>query len=155
MPEEDKEKPDEKKASEVNSSKEIQKPNGEEERDGDSVAEIYENLPPEAKKLVSAFRATSTPVFAPPLHKIDASHITQVIENAEKSEQREYNDRSSQRKYQVFYALLATGVFVFLIYWFSDSQPDLLTEILKAIVFALGGFGAGYGVAKRKKISGD
>lgn len=68
------------------------------------------------------------------------------LEQSGKEDERLFQDRSSARKYGVFYALLAVALFVFLTVYLIGIDLALYQDVLKIIVAFAGGVGSGFGI---------
>jgi len=88
---------------------------------------------------------------SPIAKKIDANHITQIIENQEKESQREFEKSkiSENTKRWGMGAILSLVVVVF-VYAGVTKDKDLSEKVVLAGISAIGGFGAGYAFAKEK-----
>jgi hypothetical protein len=118
--------------------------------------EVLENLPPREKAHVirslsimamqgSAMQSSSL------AGKLESEHITQIIENSEKDSQREFEKSkiSENTKRWGMGAILSLVVVVF-VYAGVTKDKDLSEKVVLAGISAIGGFGAGYAVAKKK-----
>lgn len=121
----------------------------ESENDKDSAVEpeILENLPPEVRKTVrETFLGVAGPTRHPVLSKINEGHISTLLEQSGKDDERAFEDKQSVRKYGVFYALLASALFVFLTVYLVQVDLAIYQEVLKIIVVFAGGVGSGFGL---------
>ncbi len=82
------------------------------------------------------------------LNKITDKHIDKVLEITEKTNSYVHKDNTSERKYRLYYAILAMGLLVFLILSLKNNNKELLIQILIILASIIGGFGAGYGYCK-------
>ncbi len=109
--------------------------------------EVLGQLPPEARRIVKEmFLSVSGPMRHPVLSKITADHISTLLEQSGKDDERLFQDRGSARKYGVFYALLAVALFVFLTVYLIGIDLALYQDVLKIIVAFAGGLGGGFGI---------
>lgn len=87
------------------------------------------------------------PSYPPYLEKINEEHITKILESGDQQDQREYNDGQEERRYNWWYLVWSSVVFVvilvFLVYMGKDN---LLSEIIAFLI----GIGGGYGLARYK-----
>ncbi|EPF17219.1 hypothetical protein PN470_10920 [Microcystis sp. CS-574] len=115
--------------------------------------EVLEELPPKEKKqIVSMMMMQGSSRQSSPLVKqLKSEHITQIIENSEKENQREFEKSkiSENTKRWGMGAILALVAVVF-VYAGVTKDRDLSEKVVLAGISALGGFGAGYAVAKEK-----
>jgi hypothetical protein len=118
--------------------------------------EVLEELPPKEKKQIVtglSFMAMqkSSRQSSPLVKQLKSEHITQIIENSEKENQREFEKSkiSENTKRWGMGAILALVAVVF-VYAGVTKDRDLSEKVVLAGISALGGFGAGYAVAKEK-----
>jgi hypothetical protein len=116
--------------------------------------EMLEGLPPEAKRQVSlSFMAMrgSTRQSSPLAKQIKPEHITQIIANSEKESQREFEKSKigENTKRWGMGAILSLVVIVFA-YAGVTGDRELSEKVVVAGISAIGGFGAGYAIAKDK-----
>ncbi|HEY7545121.1 MAG TPA: hypothetical protein VID27_09575 [Blastocatellia bacterium] len=127
--------------------------NSEEDKDKES-SQLVEKMPEPVKSLISSFFAARQPVFPPFMEKINEEHISKVLDYSEKQDERDFNDSTSQRRYDFarFVLLLVVFIFlfVFLTVYLVDRDKELYKDILKVGLGALGGLAAGYGLGKMK-----
>jgi hypothetical protein len=73
--------------------------------DLEAIAPELANLPPEAKRVVQAsllsMQRISSPWVSPLLDKITETHISKIIELAEKEDDRIFSDTQQARKYRL------------------------------------------------------
>jgi hypothetical protein len=118
--------------------------------------EMLEGLPPKEKKqIVSSLSIMamqgSARQSSPLAKQLKPEHITQIIENSEKESQREFEKSKigENTKRWGMGAILSLVVVVF-VYAGVTKDKDLSEKVVLAGISALGGFGAGYAVAKDK-----
>lgn len=107
--------------------------------------ELAKRIPEEVRRDVVAYFMRFGPAPSPLSRVIKSEHIDKIIESTENDSNRSFRFASSGRWFSLIYfviSLIATGL---LIYSFSD-KPQIFTPILTAIL----GFGAGFGVGKRR-----
>lgn len=91
--------------------------------------------------------------------KMDASHITQVLDLASKHDERTYelkkqaqqadqSDKEGNRKY-IFWGLMVVVVLLAFVMFIFRDKPDILLPIISAIGGLFSGFLGGYGVGKK------
>ena len=119
--------------------------------------EVLEQIPPEARKEVKrAFSMVSAGYMGPPPHpfakKLTEEHITKIIDNVDRDDQREFDAGRDIRKMAliIFFAILisVTGLIVFFTLF---KKSEIIIPLITAIVVFGGGFGGGYGIGKSKK----
>lgn len=118
--------------------------------------EVLDALPPKEKKqIVSSLSIMamqgSSRQSSPIAKQLKPEHITQIIENSEKENQREFEKSkiSENTKRWGMGAILSLVVVVF-VYAGVTKDKDLSEKVVLAGISAIGGFGAGYAVAKNK-----
>lgn len=118
--------------------------------------EVLEGLPAKEKRqIVSSLSIMamqgSSRQSSPLAKQLKPEHITQIIENSERDNQREFEKTkiSENTKRWGMGAILALVVVVF-VYAGVTKDKDLSEKVVLAGISALGGFGAGYAVAKEK-----
>ncbi len=95
----------------------------------------------------------------PLVHKMDAEHISSILDLAEKHDGREFSlhaaaeqnnkeENSSKRRYALCIFMTFIALFVFVIVMFKD-KPNILTPIISSLVSGAGGFLAGWGFGKK------
>ena len=115
--------------------------------ESDSNAEHDDTASPRAvqrfERLTSMMMRVS-PAIDPLAEKLDASHISAVIENAER-ESRRTHDRETQRSRNQFLLSIAGIVAVLLLclLFLAFGATDHLDAVLAAIAGLVGGFGVG------------
>lgn len=136
----DKESSEKQEAQELSNSSKKQ---GEE----DSVEpEILKNIPPEFRQIVEVGMARLGPVPNPLLQKITPEHIDKILDLAGKDGERIFQDTRSSRRYTLTYVGIGAALFLFLTVSLAPVDKQLYLEIVRSIVLAGGGFGAGIGV---------
>lgn len=90
------------------------------------------------------------PVFPPFLDKINAEHITKVLEISEKEDERSFEDAKAERKYGLIrlciFCLVLLFLFVFTTVYLVDRDKELYGEIIKNVLLFLSGLAAGFGI---------
>jgi hypothetical protein len=110
--------------------------------------EVLEKLPPEVRRYVESFslQAITAPVFNPIFNKITESHLDKVLDQAEKADERDFNDRQRGRAFALLYGLIAAALFVFVTIYLAGLDKELYRDLLTKIIIFFGGSGIGYGV---------
>jgi len=114
----------------------------------EKIARDLENLPPKEKRFVDAslsIQSIFSPSASPILDKINEQHISQIIEIAEKDDERAFADLQSSRKYALINTIILVFAFGFLTVFLVNKDVALYQEILKIIIIFGGGFGSGFG----------
>ncbi len=62
-------------------------------------SQLAEKMPEPVKSLMSSFFAARQPVFPPFMEKINEEHISKVLDYSEKQDERDFNDITSERRY--------------------------------------------------------
>ena len=118
--------------------------------------EAIQKLEPEHQKMVrkmfTALTIQSGIREHPFLKKLTSEHITNLINNDEKSGIRECDDRRDIRKNNnmILWSILGFIIFVCIFFTLTNNK-DTMFEILKIIAAFAGGFGAGYGISSYNK----
>jgi hypothetical protein len=117
--------------------------------------EVLERLPDKEKRQIvsslSIMMGGSSRQSSPIAKQLKPEHITQIIENSEKDSQREFERTkiSENTKRWGMGAILSLVVIV-LVYAGTTRDKELSEKVILAGISAIGGFGAGYAVAKNK-----
>jgi hypothetical protein len=136
----------------------------EDEDDGDEISasiedilppEILESLPEKEKRRVvsslSIMAMQGSSLQRSSIAKqLKPEHISQIIQNSEKDSQREFekNKISENTKRLGMGAILSLIIIVF-VYAGTTKDKDLSEKVVLAGISALGGFGAGFAIAKK------
>lgn len=115
----------------------------------DVPAEIMEQLPPEARRVVEMslsmmHRVSHAP--NPVLGKVTSEHITAVLELSDKDGHCEFQSTLHSRLFTAFYVLVFVGLFVFLTLELAPLDKALYMDVVKIVLAFAGGFGSGFGV---------
>jgi hypothetical protein len=126
-------------------------PSVREEKEEEEVppAELIDNLPTEAKKLIGSFLSIerySGPFPRQFFEKINEQHISKILEIAEKDEERSFEDVKSSRKYSFGYVLIFTSLLIFLTVFLVYKDIELYKEVFKLLIVYGGGLGSGFGI---------
>jgi len=116
--------------------------------------EIFDTLPEEVQ--VSLRTAFSMQSFSgrppsPLLEKLTPEHIDSLIEGSREENARDYSLVSSSRWFRLAYVIIGVGLFLFVTYFFGQSNESLYVDIIKMLALFGGGFGAGFGFRAKKK----
>lgn len=116
--------------------------------------DVIRELPAGAKQQIErslVMMSGGSRTLSPIAEKVTSEHITQIIENAEKESQREFETSkiNENTKRWGMGAILSLIVIVF-IYAGVTKDKDLSEKVVLAGISAIGGFGAGYAVAKNQ-----
>jgi hypothetical protein len=110
---------------------------------------VFEKLPPEVKKVMEigfSMQRFSGPVPLPFLTKINETHISKILELAEKDDERAFADTQSSKRYILAYVLIFSVLFVFATVFLVGQNTELYKEMLKLLAMFLGGLGSGFGL---------
>ena len=109
---------------------------------------VLEGLPPTDRKEIVQSVTSISGIFSqqnPLLKKVNAEHITTLIECADACDKRDRDERQDERNYNfkimvtvLFTSVLVCGLFI----WTAQ------TDLLKFFIGAIFGFGGGFGVGK-------
>lgn len=122
--------------------------------DTSEIVEAFKELPPQERKMVSSLfaRFTSGPAPSPISKHITPEHISKLIENDERDNERQFQAAlvAEATKRWAMGAVLALVVIV-LAYAGITKDKELSEKVITAGLAALGGFGVGYAVAKQSE----
>ena len=109
--------------------------------------DILKQLPPEARSIVDvALTMFRGPHPHPLLGKITEDHISKVLDDVGKENERNFELRKSARVYGVIYTVIAVAVFVFVTIYLSGTDSELYKDILSHLIAIVGGLGGGVGI---------
>lgn len=115
-------------------------------------SEMLESLPPEQRSVfrsaLSMFMGISRPPSDPIRRRITSEHITQILENQERSGQRNHSSENSDRWLFVWFGTLILAAAVGLIVFFGIRETY---EVVTAIIGGLLGFAGGFGVGRMRR----
>lgn len=139
-----------KETSKIENDKDIEEIKEKDEKNKEQVedleeAEFIENLPPEAKSLISMYSRISGPMPNPMLSKINENHIDKILDIASVEEQNSYNDARQSRLFNLIYFIIIIALFIFLTIYLAAENQELFFKILTYVASLGGGFGGGYG----------
>jgi len=106
--------------------------------------EILESIPKEDRQMISRSLSImgGMDMTSPIAKKITPEHIGVLINNSEKQDVRDSNDRNWKRGYHLVIMIFALGFVSFLVYLFKDNQA-VLVPLITGILAFLGGLGVG------------
>jgi hypothetical protein len=116
--------------------------------------ELLEAIPAEERsKVISIIRqsmySSVTRSGNPIADKITTEHISQLINRSDDLDKRDWEERKSQRNYNLL--LLLTGLaFIGFLIIYLQKDKDLLIKIIVAIISFVGGFGLGKSTGKKE-----
>lgn len=121
----------------------------------DALDEMLESVPEEAQQ---KFRTTlsvmtvaqRTSPQAELMRKMTSENIHEFIQAQDASDQRSFEDRKGQRKYNII-VLVIGAVVLLLLTVILMARPDLLEKILPSILTFIAGAFGGYGYGHRSK----
>lgn len=99
-----------------------------EKTDEVNVEGVLEKLPPEIKKVMEvgfSMQRFSGPLPSPFLNKINETHVTKILELAEKDDERAFADTQASRKYILGYVLIFAMLFVFATIFLVGQNTEL------------------------------
>lgn len=120
-----------------------------EKTEGVNPEGVFDKLPPEIKKVMDvgfSMQRFSGPMPSPFLNKINETHVTKILELAEKDDERAFVDAQASRKYILGYVLIFAMLFVFATVFLVGQNTELYKEMLKLLATFLGGLGSGFGL---------
>ena len=94
------------------------------------------------------FMGISRPPSDPIRRRITSEHITQILENQERSGQRNHSSENSDRWLFVWFGTLILAAAVGLIVFFGIRETY---EVVTAIIGGLLGFAGGFGVGRMRR----
>lgn len=81
--------------------------------------------------------------------KLNDSHIDQIIKQRGTIIDRVHDDRKNERWDSKFYVITSFASALIVIFGVMFFKPDYLSETITALLAGAGGFGGGYGLAKK------
>ena len=78
--------------------------------------------------------------------KITSEHISKLIENSNAQDERDRNERKSDKNYQIIFLIIILFFIGFLVVFLKDD-----TELLTKIIITIISFGGGFGIGKIKQ----
>ena len=89
---------------------------------------------------------TIGPARNPVLEKLTEDHITTLIENDGRNDERSFEYSKADRRYRLVYVLIVLLSFGLLTFYLAPADKELYKQIVQVLAAFAGGFGAGYGV---------
>jgi hypothetical protein len=74
------------------------------------------------------------------------THVTKILELAEKDDERAFADAQASKKYILGYVLIFSVLFIFATVFLVGQNTELYKEMLKLLAMFLGGLGSGFGL---------
>lgn len=126
----------------------IPKPNPVDEGQASLEKEALRTLPPEAQKVVGQLLVSRSvgPVPNPLLEKLNANHITEILELSRRRGDREFENGRAGRRYRMAYIVIWIVAFFVLTFYMLPIDRDLYKQVVQLLIAVGGGFGVGYGV---------
>ena len=108
--------------------------------------------PPELiKEMQSGMMAMMSGQMHPPyMSKIEPEHIGQIINSADKSDERQFQYAKRSQWFRAGTGIVGVLVFIFLVVFLSRNSPTLVRDMMFVVLGLLGGLGAGFGIGRRK-----
>ncbi|WP_334831281.1 hypothetical protein [Nostoc sp.] len=95
---------------------------------------------------LSMQRISSTPFISPIQEKINESHISKILEIAEKDDERAFADTQASRKYTLINIVIFLLFLGFLTVFLVNKDLETYRELLKLLIIFAGGLGSGFGL---------
>jgi hypothetical protein len=109
--------------------------------------DVMPDIPPEVVKEVRSFMSMSMGRMPNPIvDKFTPEHISTILQNVEKDDERAYKDLGRSRWFTFGYVIIAICLFIFLTIFLAGTDKELYKEILKLGIVAATSFGGGFGV---------
>jgi len=106
--------------------------------------EILQRLPKGVREAVGIMMSVSGPVPNPLLGKITTQHISQLINNQEKENDRRFQTDREERSHNFKIFIVAIGAIIALtVFLVFMKEKDILMNIIAALFGFAGGFGVG------------
>jgi len=115
-------------------------------------ADLIKGLPPETQKQIRQITAVMRQYSGPSLHplsgKVTPEHVTKIIDNAARDDERRFQEGKDIRKTGliIFFAILIPVVGL-LIFFSLINRVDIVIPLVSALV----AFGGGYGIGKSRQ----
>lgn len=119
-----------------------------------NILEAIKELPPSERKIVSSLVAqiSSGPFPSPIANKVTSDHISQVISNSERDNERAFlSDQNAEITKRLAIGAILLLVVIVLLYAAFTKDKELSEKVITAAISALGGFGVGLAVGKQGK----
>lgn len=111
-------------------------------------------IPPEVREditrtLTTRYTSVQIPRINPVREQVTSEHISTALNNRERANEREHNEKTSIRRYQFLYFLIGLLAAIALIVFFSLTGDRItLTTVIVTLVGFVGGFGVGRGTRR-------
>jgi hypothetical protein len=122
------------------------------EEEGFIPEEILDEIPAEDKSKIISIQTMFSGLMKrtnPLADKITEEHIHKLIDNADKQDLRNLEERKDQRKYN-FLIFIISLIFLGFIIVYLKEDKEMLYRIIIAIISFLGGFGFGRTTIKKE-----
>lgn len=121
----------------------------------DALDEVLEGVPEEAQNRIRTMLSVTTIAqrTSPQtelMRKMTSENIHEFIQAQDTSDQRSFEDRKGQRKYNII-VLVIGAVFLLILTIVLMANPELLEKILPSIVTLIAGAFGGYGYGRSHK----
>ena len=116
--------------------------------------EILKDLPEEKREKVVTMMKESMSFMGvmnqqhPLMEKITSEHITDLIKNSDVEDQRDRQERKTERNFNLAILIIVLVIVIGLIIYLVEKQEK---SLLDSIIGAILGFGGGFGVGKYTK----
>ena len=129
------------------------KPASESESQEAAEREMSEASPPVPQRVIEehieqVIAGAIGPVRNPVLDKFTSDHITDIIRNDSKNDERDFQDSKANRRYRLAYVLIGLISFFVLTFPLLSIDKELYKQVLQVLAVFAGGFGAGYGIRR-------
>lgn len=91
---------------------------------------------------------TTQPASHPIIRKLEAQHITHILENSAARSQDAARQARADRWFRLVYVALGVGIFVFLSLLLLPDHSDLYSKVLQQLGSFLAGGAGGYGLSQ-------
>ena len=111
-------------------------------------ADTAENLRPEARhqfaRMFAGISSVGITGFNPILRALTPEHLSKILDNRDRSDERAHTSEASERRYRFLYFLIGLIAAIALLVFFSvTNEREMLTTVLVALLGFAGGFGLG------------
>ena len=133
-------------------SKEVQLQPAEEAVSGSASGDTKSVFPTGGfEEIQSGMMAMMSGQMHPPyMSKIESEHIGQLIQSADKSDERQFEYAKRSQWFRAGIITLGIAVFLFLVVFLSKDSSDLLRDMMFVALGIIGGLGAVYGLIPKK-----
>lgn len=121
--------------------------------------ELLDDASPGVKKAIIQMTSASMRMGGPiadPLARaiarvIDSTHVSALIESMDRNAKEELADTQHARWVYLVYVAVAMLFAGFVLWLLSDSNPELLKDLIAILAGFAGGLGAGFGIGTRRR----